>query len=87
MEPGGNPIDFSPLDISKGGNMVLWNDEKGGVYPWDERYSARKEEASNTDTGSSASKFDPTFIMQHAIDSAAAATTLATGHKVSTSID
>ena len=77
----GNPIDFNPLDISEGGNMVLWNDKKGGTYPWDERYSKGKETASDR---SFARHFDPTFIMQHAIDSAASATTLATGQKVST---
>jgi alkaline phosphatase len=70
----GNPIDFSPLDYElEGGNMVLWNDVKGGEFPWDPRYY---QENPDTSTG-----FDPTFIMQHATDSASTAGTLATGHK------
>lgn len=70
--PCGFPIDFSPLDYSlEGGNMALWNDEMGGEFPWDERYF----------TGVSTGKFDPTFIMQHATDSANTAGSLATGHK------
>ena len=78
----GNPVDFNPLDISEGGNMVLWNDEKGGAYPWDERYSENEKETASD--RSFVGHFDPTFIMQHAIDSAASATALATGQKVST---
>lgn len=35
----GYPIDFNPKDFElEGGNMVLWNDENGGKYPWDKRY-------------------------------------------------
>ena len=31
----GYPIDFSVLDFAiDGGNMVLWDDVKGGTYPW-----------------------------------------------------
>jgi len=31
----GYPIDFSVLDyVTDGGNMVLWDDVKGGKYPW-----------------------------------------------------
>lgn len=69
----GEPIDFSPLDYEKdGGNMVLWDDEQGGKYPWDERYF---QEGPFTDG------FDPEFIMRHATDSASTAGALATGHK------
>lgn len=46
----------------------------GGKYPWDPRYV---EENPDTSDG-----FDPTYIMQHATDSASTAGTLATGHKV-----
>ena len=34
----GKPLVFDPRDIFKGGNMVLWDDAKGGAYPWDENY-------------------------------------------------
>jgi alkaline phosphatase len=72
----GWPIDFSPLDFeAEGGNMVLWDDVKGGKYPWDKRYY---EEFPSTEGG-----FDPTFIMQHATDSANTAGTMATGVKSS----
>eukprot|EP00980_Cylindrotheca_fusiformis_P003941 scaffold871_cov130-Cylindrotheca_fusiformis.AAC.18 len=68
----GYPIDFSPLDFaSEGGNMVLWDNEKGGEFPWDPRYYGAPI------TGD----FDPEFIMQHATDSASTAGTMATGHK------
>ena len=70
----GNPIDFSPLDFeADGGNMVLWDNAKGGFYPWDSRYY---EENPDTSDG-----FDPAYIMQHATDSASTAGCLATGHK------
>ena len=40
LDECGNPIDFSPLDyMADGGNMVLWDDVKGGAFPWDERRS------------------------------------------------
>jgi alkaline phosphatase len=70
----GHPIDFSPLDFeADGGNMVLWDDVKGGAYPWDHHYYQE-----NPDTSDG---FDPTYIMQHATDSASTAGTMATGHK------
>lgn len=70
----GKPIDFSPLDYEKeGGNMVLWDDEMGGKYPWDDRYF--------TAEGHGADGFDKEFIMRHATDSASTAGALATGHK------
>lgn len=35
LNPCGYPIDFSVLDYAtEGGNMVLWDDVKGGKYPW-----------------------------------------------------
>lgn len=34
----GFPMDFNPKDISEGGNMVLWDDSKGGMYPWHDSY-------------------------------------------------
>ena len=69
----GEPVDFSPLDFEEdGGNMVLWDDVKGGKYPWDERYF--KE-------GPFKDGFDQEFIMRHATDSASTAGALATGHK------
>lgn len=70
----GEPIDFSPLDYeSEGGNMVLWDDVKGGKYPWDDRYF--------TADGHGTDGFDKEFIMRHATDSASTAGALATGHK------
>jgi alkaline phosphatase len=73
----GFPLDFSPSDFdSDGGNMVLWDDVKGGKYPWDPRYY----NASNITANDG---FDPTFIMRHATDSSATATAIATGQKVS----
>lgn len=70
----GEPIDFDPRDYeSEGGNMVLWDDVKGGEFPWDERYF---QEVPDTSEG-----FDPEFIMRHGTDSASTAGALATGHK------
>ena len=69
----GFPIDFNPKDWLDGGNMVLWDNVKGGEFPWDKRYY---QEDPDTSDG-----FDPTFIMQHATDSANTAGSLATGHK------
>jgi hypothetical protein len=38
------PVDFSPLDYElAGGNMVLWNDDIGGEFPWDSRYFGAKQ--------------------------------------------
>lgn len=34
----GKPLVFDPRDILQGGNMVLWNDAKGGSTPWDSNY-------------------------------------------------
>lgn len=70
----GFPIDFSPLDFEEeGGNVVLWNDTKGGIFPWDLHYYQE-----NPDTSDG---FEPTYIMQHATDSAPSAGSLATGFK------
>ncbi|CAB9497259.1 Alkaline phosphatase H [Seminavis robusta] len=70
----GFAIDFDPADyVIDGGNMVLWNDVLGGKNPWEERYFQE-----NPDTSDG---FDPTYIMQHATDSASTAGTYATGHK------
>lgn len=55
--------------------MVLWDDKKGGKYPWDPRYT---QTIPDTTDG-----FDPTYILNHATDSSATATALATGQKVS----
>jgi alkaline phosphatase len=76
----GFPIDFSPLDFELyGGNMVLWNDTMGGQYPWDSRYF--QLDMDTTVERSFGDGFDPTYIMQHATDSANTASALATGHK------
>lgn len=70
----GFPVDFSTADYeASGGNMVLWDDKKGGKYPWDARYYQTNP---NTSDG-----FNITYIMQHATDSANTAGCLATGHK------
>lgn len=39
----GKPLVFDPRDILKGGNMVLWNDSKGGSTPWDPNYFKRAD--------------------------------------------
>ena len=52
--------------------MVLWNDKKGGKYPWDERYFTE---------GPNKKGFDPEYIMRHATNSANTAGSYATGHK------
>lgn len=70
----GHPIDFSPLDYeTAGGNMVLWDKAKGGRNPWDRKYFQEHPEP----------PFDPEYITRHAPDSAATATSLASGHKTS----
>lgn len=82
LDECGFPIDFSPLDWTDGGNMVLWNSTKGGQYPWDPRYYQDIAELEVTvERGADLTGFDPTYIMQHATDSASTAGTLATGHK------
>ncbi len=69
----GRPIDFNPTDYEdNGGNMVLWNDVKGGAFPWDQRYFV---------PGPFTDGFDPEFITRHATDSASTAGSFATGHK------
>ena len=74
LDENGNPIDFNPTDFeAEGGNMVLWDDVKGGKYPWDANYFTKNPD---TSTG-----FDPEFIMRHATDSASTAGALGTGHK------
>jgi alkaline phosphatase len=69
-DANGCDLEFSPLDWTEGGNMVLWDDAIGGQYPWDPCYY---EEGNAT--------CDITFIMQHATDSANTAGALATGVK------
>lgn len=73
----GFPLDFDPRDhATEGGNMVLWDDVKGGRAPWDRRYT-------DPNGAHAANGFDPLYILQHATDSSATATALATGQKVS----
>ena len=70
-----NPLVFDPRDVLQGGNLVMWDDVKGGMYPWDENYF-------NAANGLPVDpSFDPEFIMQHAIDSANSASAYATGVK------
>ena len=74
LDECGDPIEFDPRDFeTDGGNMVLWDPVKGGMYPWDENYY--KSEGFSEG-------FDPEYIMRHATDSASTAGTMATGHKV-----
>lgn len=64
-------LEFDPRDFElEGGNMVLWDDELGGTYPWDSCYYSEDMEGCDIE-----------YIMQHATDSASTAGTLATGHK------
>ena len=75
LDTCGNPVDFDPTDfLVNNGNMVLWNDELGGSYPWDARYFAANQNING---------FNSTYILQHATDSANTAGCLATGHKAS----
>lgn len=39
----GKPLVFDPRDIFQGGNMVLWNDKKGGATPWDSNYFSKAD--------------------------------------------
>lgn len=74
MNECGFPLEFIPTDYeSEGGNLQIWDNVKGGTYPWDERYY---QDYPDTSTG-----FDPEYIMRHATDSASTAAALATGHK------
>ncbi|KAL3775325.1 hypothetical protein HJC23_003146 [Cyclotella cryptica] len=75
LGPDGKPLVFDPRDIFKGGNMVLWDDVRGGTHPWDANYFVEMNDYP-TDPG-----FDPEFILQHAIDSANSASSYANGHK------
>lgn len=69
----GEPIIFDPSDYeNEGGNMVLWDEAKGGKYPWDERYFTGADEKDD---------FDKEYIMRHATDSANTAASYSTGHK------
>jgi len=71
----GLPLVFDPSDFEdNGGDMVLWNDAKGGAYPWDSEYFNVNE----TDVKEG---FDKEFVIRHATDSAATASAYATGHK------
>ena len=58
--------------------MVLWDDIKGGEFPWDKRYY---QEYPDPATG-----FDPEYIMRHATGSAPTASSMATGHKAASSM-
>ena len=37
----GRPLVFDARPVWEGGNMVLWDDQKGGMHPWDENYFVR----------------------------------------------
>jgi alkaline phosphatase len=71
----GVPLVFSAKDFTEGGNMVLWDDERGGSFPWDPNYFITDDQPPSNP------KFDPEYIMQHAIDSANSASCYATGVK------
>jgi alkaline phosphatase len=71
----GVPYVFSGKDVMEGGNMVLWNDAKGGKYPWDPNYFLEGNQPPSDPA------FDPEYILQHAIDSANSASCYATGVK------
>ncbi len=34
----GKVLQFDPRNVLEGGNMVLWDDAKGGAHPWDSNY-------------------------------------------------
>ena len=71
----GIPLVFSPRDINDGGNMVMWDDAKGGRFPWDANYF---KQAGGLPVDP---YFEPEFIMQHATGSANSASAYSTGTK------
>lgn len=74
VDENGKPLVFDPRDYEKeGGMMVLWDDVKGGKYPWDENYFLPAAQR--------AAGFDIRFKQRHATDSANTAGSLATGVK------
>jgi len=77
LDAEGKPLVFDPRDYeSEGGMMVLWDDVKGGKYPWDENYYKPEGERSLG--------FDIRFKQRHATDSASTAGAMATGIKTFT---
>ena len=38
VDADGNPLVFDPRDILEGGNMVHWDNIRGGMFPWDDNY-------------------------------------------------
>jgi alkaline phosphatase len=69
------PIEFDPQDFEDANGMIaLYNNTKGGYYPWDSNYY--------TYGAPTAPGFDKEFICRNAIDSAPTAGTLATGFKM-----
>jgi len=76
-DAAGKLLEFDARDYeSEGGMMVLWDDVKGGLYPWDPNYFLPE--------GERAAGFDIRFKQRHATDSASTAGTLATGTKTFT---
>jgi alkaline phosphatase len=74
LDENGKPLVFDPRDYeSEGGMMVLWDDVKGGKYPWDQNYYLPEDQRSPG--------FDIRFKQRHAPDSANTAGTMATGVK------
>lgn len=74
LDENGDPLQFDPRDYeSEGGMMILWDDVKGGFYPWDENYYKPPEERDPD--------FDIRFKARHATDSASTAASLSTGVK------
>merc|ERR1719242_1426437 len=75
VDVDGDALVFDPLDYeTQCGNMGLWNDTKGGMWPWDENYY--KTDSQDFDCG-----FDPDFKARHATDSASTAGSMSTGTK------
>jgi len=70
--------DSSPIINTSSTYFICCGIFSGGKYPWDPRYFDEDTEVS---VARQSDGFDPTFIMQHATDSANTAGTLATGHK------
>eukprot|EP00967_Tisochrysis_lutea_P144219 scaffold269003_cov30-Tisochrysis_lutea.AAC.3 len=77
LDENGKPFEFDPRDYeSEGGMMVLWDDVKGGKYPWDINYRVPAMQR--------APGFDIRFRQRHATDSASTAGSYATGVKTFT---
>jgi hypothetical protein len=43
----GYPIEFNPASLEDGGMMALWDNVKGGEFPWDPNYYTDEPDTSS----------------------------------------